>query len=506
MRLAYWLAAALIGASMPSTAQEMPKAAVKNLPEVFFGTTVDDPYRYMEEVKNPDVAKWMKAHANATNSTLSRIAGRKSMLDSIVKYSDAVESLVSDVVRAPGDLYFYEKRGAKENQFKLYMRKGLTGAEKLLVDPEVQAKATGKPHAINYFNVSPTGSHVAYGMSKAGDEDAVLHVIDTATGKLVGKPVDRAQFGGVVFSPDGKTIGFNRLQALKKGMPETEKYQKSVVYSMPLAGPVARAKPVFGMTTPGVSMQPAEIPFISISDDDRWVFGFVINGTQRDFTLYAAPQGTYLTRNPGWRKVFDAKDKITGVAYMNNALYMLTYRNASRFEMLKLDISSKIDLAAAQVVVPGSERVLTGMAAAKDALYFEARDGNIKRLFKLPYVANAAANAQPVEVKLPVQGAFDLAGGESNWSAADPRFDGVTINLQGWTRARQIYQVNADGSVVNTGLQPKGPYDAPTDVTATEVMVKSHDGAMVPMSIIHKTGLKLDGTNPTILYGYASYG
>jgi prolyl oligopeptidase len=285
-------------------------------------------------------------------------------------------------------------------------------------------------------------------------------------------------------------------------MPETEKYQRSAIYSMPLAGPVQQAKPIFGMTTPGVTMTPAEIPFTSMSDDGRWVLGFVINGVQRDFSLYAAPQSTYLSKTPGWRKVFDAKDQITGAAYMNNALYLLTYKNASRFEMLKLPMDGKIDLASAQVVVPASERVLTGMAAAKDALYFEARDGNIKRLFKLPY----ASGAKPVEVALPVQGAFDLAGDESNWSAADERFEGVTINLQSWISARQIYQVNADGSVVNTGLQPKGPYDAPTDVTATEVMVKSHDGAMVPMSIIHKKGIKLDGSNPTILYGYASYG
>ena len=82
----------------------------------------------------------------------------------------------------------------------------------------------------------------------------------------------------------------------------------------------------------------------------------------------------------------------------------------------------------------------------------------------------------------------------------------VLLDLESWTRARQIFSVAADGRVANTGLQPAGPFDTPADVSATEVMVKSHDGVLVPMSIIHRTGTALDGANPTILYGYASYG
>jgi prolyl oligopeptidase len=105
---------------------------------------------------------------------------------------------------------------------------------------------------------------------------------------------------------------------------------------------------------------------------------------------------------------------------------------------------------------------------------------------------------------LPVVGSFQL--NDDNGSAADPRLPGLVVDLQGWTRARQVFQVGADGSVRNTGLQPQGPYDAPDDIVATEVRVPSHDGALVPMSILHRKGVALDGSHPTILYGYASYG
>lgn len=502
MRLAYWLAAVLISAGVPGIAQELPKAAVKNVPEVFFGVTVDDPYRAMEDTKNTDVAKWMKAHSDNTHATLKRIAGRQTFLERLQKYDDSVSARVVAPVRAPGDLYFYEKRGVKDNQFKLYMRKGLDGEETLLVDPELLAKKTGKPHAINYFSVSPSASHIAYGVSQAGSEDAVLYVMDVKSKKTLGQPIDRAQFGGVSFTPDGKSIVFNRLQQLKKGMPETEKFQRSAVLIKPLNAATAAAKPFFGMTAAGVQMTPAEIPFGGITDDGRWALGYVINGTQREIGLYVAPQASIAGGKPAWKKVIDAKDEITSAVYINNTLYALSHKGASRFKLLKLDMSAGLDIAKAQEVIPTSERVLTSTAAAKDGLYVEARDGNIKRLYKLGY----GAGAQPQEVKLPVEGAFNLAGDESNWSAADPRFDGVLLDLQSWTRARQIYQVAANGAVTNTKLQPQGPFDAPEDVVATEVKVKSHDGAMVPMSIIHKKNVKLDGSNPAVLYGYASYG
>jgi prolyl oligopeptidase len=82
----------------------------------------------------------------------------------------------------------------------------------------------------------------------------------------------------------------------------------------------------------------------------------------------------------------------------------------------------------------------------------------------------------------------------------------VLVTVAAWTRAPEIYAVSPDGSVANTGLQPLGKYDAPDDLVATEVKVKSHDGAMVPLSIVHKRSVKLDGTNPALMVGYGSYG
>jgi prolyl oligopeptidase len=413
----------------------------------------------------------------------------------------SVTGRVSAVVRETGDRWFFERRGAQDNQFKLYLRQGLAGAERLLVDPEAMEKATGKPHAINYHRPAPGGRLLAYGVSQQGSEEAVLHLLDTRSGKAVGEPIDRVNWGILGWSPRGDALLFNRLQALKPGMAETEKYQNSRVWLLRPGAAVETAKAVFGPGLPGVTMSPAELPAVSITHDGRWALGLAINGTQRELGLYLSPAADLLAGRPRWRQLFDARAEITGVSYQRNTLYLLSHQGASRSQVLSLDLA-RPDLAAAKVIVPASERVVTGIATAADALYIELRDGNVKRLFKRAHRAEAPV----VEVPLPLAGSFQLNDDEGGPSGADPRLPGVVIDLQGWTQARQIYQVGADGRVRNTGLQPSGPYDELKDVETREVLVRSHDGAMVPMSVILRRGTVLDGSHPTLIYGYASYG
>jgi prolyl oligopeptidase len=482
-------------------AQPLAAPPARNAADTYFGTVVQDPYRWLEDTKSPETTAWMKAASDHAAAALAAIPGREALYRNLLRYDQAVASRTAQVVRESGDRWFFERRGAGDDQFKLVMRQGLAGADKLLVDPEAIARRTGKPHAINYYSVSPGGASLAYGLSAQGSEAAVLHVLDTRTGRALGQPIERGDFANVSWSPDGRHMLFTRLQELKPGMPETEKYQRSQVLLLERGAAVARARGVFGIGTPGVEIDPAAIPAASFTHDGRWVLGFVINGTQREIGLYVAPARSVLAGQPQWRRVVQPADEVTGVAYMGNTLYLLSHRNAPRSKVLALDLRNAT-MAAAVEIVPQGPRVVTGIAAAADALYVEQREGNVKRLSRRGY----AAGARLVDVKLPVEGSFVLNDDEGGAGAANPRLPGVVIELQGWNRARQIYAVAADGSVRNTALQPQGPFDAPANVVATEVSVKSHDGAMVPMSIIHRADVKLDGRNPTILYGYASYG
>ncbi len=485
----------------------LPLAAVKNVQDAYFGTTVNDPYRYFEDKKAPEVAAWMKAHSDHAHQVLHSIPGRAAMLASIKRLEDSVSARIGDVLRLPGEQYFYEKRGANDNQFKLYKQAGLNGAPQLLVDPDAIQRATGKPHAINYYFPSPDGRYAAYGLSEQGSEAAFLYVIDTATGKQLMEPISRADFASVDWAPDSQSFLFNRLQEMKDGMPEAEKYLRSTVQRVRVQGGL-EARPVLAMGMPAVPMTEVESPMTWTTHDGRWLIAVLVNGVQREIGLYVTSFADAQNNRYAWRRIATAPDQVVGFAYFDDTLYLQSHKDASRGQILALPLTpprglNKVqDIHDATVVVAKSERVITGIAAASDALYVEVREGNAKHLYKRPYVNNAAL----AEVQLPILGSFSLVGFESMQTATDPRLPGAVIDVQGWTQARQIYTVNTDGSVTNTGLQPKGIYDAPTDIETREVMVKSHDGAMVPMSIVHKKGVKLDGTNPTLLYGYASYG
>ena len=94
-----------------------------------------------------------------------------------------------------------------------------------------------------------------------------------------------------------------------------------------------------------------------------------------------------------------------------------------------------------------------------------------------------------------------------SFTDSDPRLPGVLFTAQTWTRSPRLYQYDpAAQRTIDTGLQPPGPFDAPPGITSTEVEARSYDGAMVPLSIIYRRGLKLDGTHPTLLEGYGAYG
>lgn len=106
----------LAGAATAGIAQTaLPTAAVRNVTDTYFGTTVDDPYRYFENKADPEVAKWMKAHSDDAYAKLARIPGRKALLEKIIQYDSATSDRVAQVTRLPGDVYFIERRSATEN-------------------------------------------------------------------------------------------------------------------------------------------------------------------------------------------------------------------------------------------------------------------------------------------------------------------------------------------------------------------------------------------------------
>jgi prolyl oligopeptidase len=505
--------AATTPAAAAPTSPALPVARIAPVTDTYFGTQVSDPYRYMEDIKAPEVAAWMKAHSDDTARTLQALPLRGAFLADLERFEKAVSSRVFDIWRAPGERYVYMKRAAGANAFKLVTRAGLQGEERILFDPDTLAKQTGKPHAINYLVVSPDGKLAAYGVSEAGSEAATAYVIDVASGRQLGEPIPRADFGAMSFTPDGRFMAYNQLAELKPGAAATEKYLNSRVWVRPVDGKNSIARPILGTGLPGITLKPEQSPAVEFTADGRWMIATIYNGVQRELQVYVAPQSALRMRTAApirWRLLADYADQVVNLTYRENQVFALSLRKAPRGRILRMDLLDSNPRREAWVQVQESQQVITGLTAARDGLYIEAREGNVKRLYRQAMATGAwPARAAPPKVEpvaLPVAGNFALNGFESVWQAANPLLPGVQILLGGWTQARQHYLVDETGKVSNTGLQPSGSFDNPPELVATETQCRAADGALVPMSVLHRRDIKLDGTNPTILTAYAAYG
>jgi prolyl oligopeptidase len=297
-------------------------------------------------------------------------------------------------------------------------------------------------------------------------------------------------FGAISWSPDGDEIFFHRVQALGPDQPVTDKYRFSEAVVM---RPGDDEEGIRTVVRAGrdLGIPDTEFPFVLVQPDGHALL-HVIDGVSPHVTVWHSTLTRLRAGAPEWQRLVSAEDQVTALVIHEGEVILRSFRDAPRFRLLAGPLDG-FQFATARELVAETDRVLTGFALAADALYFTRRDGNVQRLYRMPPGGGA-----PVEIALPVLGSVSLE--------VNRQLPGALLSLQSWTRARQIYALAPDGSVSNTGLQPSGPHDTPEDFVATEVMVTSHDGVQVPMSILHRRGIDLDGSHPTILYAYASYG
>ena len=488
------LCAALAAASALAHAAP-PVAPVRAASDTYFGTTVTDSYRYMEDLSAPEVQQWAHAQADFTRATLDAIPARAKLLARIGELEASVDTRVTQVKLSAGGLVFVEKRLAGDEQAKLYVRKGLQGEDRLLVDPQALAKATEAPQALEFFAPSHDGRFVAYGLSAGGSEETVIHVIDVATGKERAAPIDRTGGSDANWAADDSGFFYLRQRLQAAGAPESGKFVGETAFFHRMAGHAPDLAVLVAGTDTHLKIAPEEFPYVLPLAGTTWAVAVPANGVANEFDLYAAPQRQVLDPKLKWRKLFGRESDVTGFAIHGDDLYVLTHQAASRFKVLQTSMAHP-DLSLARVVVAPGREVVDNIVAARDALYVQAHDGVAGKLYRVAY----AKDAQPVAVTLPVAGAVRIVDGD----LARP---GVIVAIDSWTRARAYYAVGArDDQIADTGLQAAGPFGAPADIESREVLVKSYDGLAVPLSIVYPKGLKLDGSHPLELHAYGAYG
>src|ERR1035437_1382316 len=442
-----------------------PIAPVRDVVQTLYGVTVHDPYRYFENLKDPEVQAWLKGQGDYARQTLDHINVRDALEKRITELSAATGDKLTDLVRMPGERIYYLKRGSTEKQFKLVLRVGLHGAEKILVDPEIESARTGVPHAINYFVPSWDGKHVAYGMSAGGSEDASLYILNLVTGKLVGQPIARVHESLVSWLPDSQSLTFNQLKALKDSDPDTETYLDSRVLWLKLGQSEARAKPVFGpRITRDLGLARLDVGAITFTPGSPWMVARTTDTTVPEGFLFVARVSDLKHPHIRWKKISTSADKIVDIQLQGDTLYYRTHQDAPRYKVMKLDLRHPQLARAQEVATAPADGVLEAFVLTHHAVMAEVREGTdigVRRYAEHDTAGQAIA--------LPYAGAANLH--------EDPAhvYDDLLYSLSGWTQLPLEFQLRGDTSV-DTGIRAKTALPAMSEVEVAQVKVPSYDG------------------------------
>src|ERR1051325_3061839 len=247
-----------------------PKAAVHEVTDTYYGQKIVDPYRWMEDGRSAELADWMKAQGAYTRSQIDALPARAEFLKRLGELSDAGVRVGG--VRRAGNLYFYTRRAPSENDFKLYVRDGLGGAERLLVDTE-KLSQNGKHFSLGDFNPSPDGKYLSYLVAPGGGEYGELHLLDVSTGKDTGDLIDETRWTAGTWLPDGRSFIYLRFQKLAPGAPATERLQKIRAFLHALGTSTDADRPVFGYgVNPDIQVATMMIPQPAIPRGSKYAF------------------------------------------------------------------------------------------------------------------------------------------------------------------------------------------------------------------------------------------
>ncbi len=472
-------AAAAGHSSMSKTTIHYPQVKTVEHVDDYNGVKVADPYRWLEDLNSPETKAWVEAENQVTFAYLEQIPERVAIKDRLTTLWNFERYGVPDT---RGGRYFYTKNDGLQNQSVLYWMDWLAGAPKMLLDPN-KLSADG---TVALTDAEPTedGKLLAYGLATAGSDWQEFKVRDVATGKDLPDHIQWAKFSGISWTKDGKGFFYSRYDE------PTEQTK--------LSGALYFHKLYFHrLGTP----QAEDVLIYERKDHKDWNFGGTVTDDGR-YLIIDVREGTD-TRNRVYYKDLSAKDapvvKLLDAfdadyQFVDNdgpVFWFMTDNAAPRYRVIAVD-TRKPQPANWKTVIPESEATLESVNVINSMLVARyLRDAHSQvRIFDL-------AGKHLRDVGLPGMGTVDGFRGR--------RKDKETFySYTSYTTPPTIYRYDMVTGRSELFRKPKLAFN-PDDYETRQVFYTSKDGTRVPMFITAKKGLKLDGSNPTLLYGYGGF-
>jgi prolyl oligopeptidase len=460
--------------------------------DTYFGVTYKDPYRWLENLKDPEAISWYKQQADTANSILNKISGR----DELIAEWKMLDKLQPPSIRGRdfyGGRIFYRKTMPGENVGKVYYRQGIKGKEVLLFDPTTYAK--GKTLSVQSTVPSYDGKKILISFSESGAEISTIKVMDVDTRKFLPETIFPSWFGAISWTFDNKAFTYFSQKTADNTSPEFILNTKTRLHK--IGDSVSNDVDFFSNESyPGMHIEPNDLPFASLSKDAKqYVFGNLYN-VRPEFLTYYAPIEQVSTSKIEWKPLFKPEDGfVRGMEFINGKVYAITYKDAKNYKLLATSLQDP-DWKNAEIIAPEKKETLEGITHCKDFLFLNYSDGINTQLFKYNLKTK-----QTAQIKLPSSGSAGIF-------CLDNTTNDCLVYITSWIQPYTEYSYNAATDIFAPSTFNKAPVfpAAYKNLQVQEVEVKGHDGVMIPLSIIYKKGLKQDGSNVCLMDSYGAYG
>ena len=459
-----------------AAASAVPKAEKRPLEETLHGVKIVDNYRWLEDGSSPDTQKWVAEEMAYTRGVLDPLPGR-----------DAIHKRLTDLLRIGtmsepeigGKYYFYSRRDGLQNQPVLYVREGMDGKDRVLVD--ANQLAVDGTIALDWYQASENGKYLAYGTSPSGSEMSTLHVIETKTGNQLPDTIERTRAASIAWILDNS--GFYYTRYPKKGdVPDGQEMYNRHVFYHELGTDPATDPLIFGE-----GRDPEDWPSVSLDNDGRLLLISVEQGwTKTELFLMDLKKGTPPTR------ITTGKNFLYSASAYNGRLYIVTNEDAPRYRVFMAE-AGNYEHDDWKEIIPQSDAVLQGATVWGGKLFAQYEQNATSQLKIFDIEGNKLK-----DLLLPALGT--VYGSAGKWDR-----DEIFYGFLSFTVPPTVYRYDLKTGATTLWAKVDAPSIDPAAYEVNQEWYHSKDGTRVPIFVVNKKGLKKDGHNPTLLTGYGGF-
>jgi prolyl oligopeptidase len=453
-----------------------PKTKTVSQVDDYHGTKVSDPYRWLEDDKAPEVEKWVEEENAVTSGYFQKVPFRDKIVS---RYQELFNYVKLSSPLKIGNRFLFAKNDGLQNQAVIYIQDGDKGTPKVLLDPNQLSK--DGTEAVTLMEYSKSKRYIAYTKSASGSDWSEIRVLDLETKKELPDVIKWVKFSNASWQGDG--FYYSRFPEPKGGGEMSDANKFHSIYYHKLGDPQSADVKIFGNDT-----DPLINHYCSVTEDERFLAVYAAAGTDGFETYFKD------LKNPDAKfvKLFSGFENKSTIVDNNDDFFLVhTNIDAPNYKLIQIDPAYP-DKKSWATIIPQSKDVLESVTTGGGklfAIYLQNATNKIIYYDRQGY--------SPTELKLPELGT--ATGFSGNKDDSD-----VYYTFSSFLYPPTIFKFNISTGKSEPYFQTELKFN-PKDYVSKQVFFNSKGGKKVSMFIVHKKSLKLDGTNPCLLYGYGGF-